>query len=124
MSRRDVEKEQLWRDRIGRQASSGLSVRDFCREEKLGESAFFCWRRTLRTRDQAGKSVGDLERRPRVQARRSEQKGFVSLQVLPHGTPEAVIEVVLPESILLRVMAGCDSVTLREVLSALGRSSC
>ena len=36
---------------MARQAKSRLTVRAFCREEKLQESAFYFWRRTIVERD-------------------------------------------------------------------------
>jgi len=51
--RRNVDQERRWRERIKRQAGSGLTVRAFCRREKLSEPSFHAWRRTLRQRDAA-----------------------------------------------------------------------
>jgi hypothetical protein len=48
---RDLAKEQRWREAIKRFARSGLSVREFCRQEEQAESAFYFWRRELARRD-------------------------------------------------------------------------
>lgn len=48
---RNPAKESYWREAVRRHAASGLSVRDFCRQEQLTESAFYFWRRTLAERD-------------------------------------------------------------------------
>jgi hypothetical protein len=48
---RDAGKERLWRGIIKRQASDASSVREFCRRERLTESAFYAWRRTIKERD-------------------------------------------------------------------------
>ena len=48
---RDAEKERRWRELLSRQAASGLSVREFCRRERLTESQFYAWRRTISERD-------------------------------------------------------------------------
>lgn len=50
---RDPAKEVYWREVLGRHASSGLSVREFCQREQLTESAFYAWRRTVGERDEA-----------------------------------------------------------------------
>ncbi|TWU00434.1 hypothetical protein Pla108_13850 [Botrimarina colliarenosi] len=50
-TQRNAEKERHWRQVIGRHASSGLSVREFCQRERLTESAFYAWRRTIGERD-------------------------------------------------------------------------
>lgn len=48
---RDAAKERFWRDVIQRHAASGQSVRAFCLCEKLTESAFYFWRRTIAGRN-------------------------------------------------------------------------
>jgi len=48
---RDSAKEQVWREAVQRHATSGLSVRAFCRQEGLGEASFYAWRRTIGERD-------------------------------------------------------------------------
>ncbi len=48
---RNAEKERRWREVLGRQAASGLSVREFCKRERLTESQFYAWRRTIGERD-------------------------------------------------------------------------
>jgi hypothetical protein len=53
--RRDVAKEQYWREVVERQAASGQSVRTFCSHEALNENAFYSWRRTIRQRDAPAK---------------------------------------------------------------------
>ena len=37
----------LWRDRVIRQLSSGLSVEQFCTREQFARSAFYRWKRLL-----------------------------------------------------------------------------
>lgn len=55
VGRRDVAKEQYWREVVERQAASGQSVRTFCSHESLDENAFYSWRRTIRQRDAPAK---------------------------------------------------------------------
>lgn len=50
IAQRDLAKEEFWRGVVTRHAASGLSVRLFCRQEQLTESAFYAWRRTLAER--------------------------------------------------------------------------
>ena len=52
--RRDLAKERGWRATLKRQAASGLSVRGFCRREKLAESAFYAWRRIVAAQRREG----------------------------------------------------------------------
>ncbi len=46
-TQRDSARERSWRAAVARQAKSGLTVRAFCRREKLRETAFYFWRRTI-----------------------------------------------------------------------------
>ena len=48
---RDMAKESQWRETLQRYSASGLSVREFCRQEKLTKSNFYAWRRTLDERN-------------------------------------------------------------------------
>jgi hypothetical protein len=48
--RRDLEREEFWRDVLARFGTSGLNVRTFCARERLSEPSFYAWRRTLRER--------------------------------------------------------------------------
>lgn len=52
--RRDRRREVRWRQILARQAASGLSVREFCRRQKLTEASFYFWRRTIAARDREG----------------------------------------------------------------------
>ena|SRR5579864_6126124 len=36
---------KLWRDRVSRQLTSGLSVEQFCAQEQFARSAFYRWKR-------------------------------------------------------------------------------
>lgn len=47
----DQGREAVWRGVLGRFSSSGLSVRAFCRRERLTEASFYAWRRTIAQRD-------------------------------------------------------------------------
>lgn len=51
-------KQEKWREIIERQAVSGLSIRGFCREEKVDEAGFYFWRKRLR--DQAHPNSQDF----------------------------------------------------------------
>lgn len=88
---RDKNKESFWRGVLKRQADSGLSVRAFCRREKLAESAYYAWRQTIRERD-------------RVRSKPSSAPAFVPARVTPPAAASIVVELTsgctvrLPES--------------------------
>lgn len=47
MSTKQEQRRELWRQRIAEQKSSGQSIRAYCRERELKESAFYGWRRLV-----------------------------------------------------------------------------
>ena len=48
---RDGAKEQAWRKRLASQRREKVSVREFCRRNRLSEASFYAWRRELTRRD-------------------------------------------------------------------------
>jgi hypothetical protein len=48
----------LWRDRVSRQPSSGLTIARFCAQERCALAAFHAWKRRFR--------LMDIEQPPRV----------------------------------------------------------
>ena len=98
---RDLGKEQFWRQMVARQRQSDLTIRAFCEHAGLSQASFYQWRRELVRRDRT---------RPSARA------AFVPLQLVPDA---AVIEIVLGPSVVVRVPAGADDQTLRQVLAAL-----
>ncbi|HMP08400.1 MAG TPA: hypothetical protein PJ982_18780, partial [Lacipirellulaceae bacterium] len=53
-AQRDEAKERRWREAFKRFRASGQTVREFCQQEQIAESAFYAWRRTIGERDEAG----------------------------------------------------------------------
>jgi|SRR5271168_3060908 len=106
-------KERFWRQVLRRWRRSGLSIRDFCAAESLAEPSFYSWRRTLADRDQqAAADTAD----PGNAARRDGQPLFVPLRVVPAA---AALELVLGRDRVVRVPAGFDAATLRQLLAVL-----
>jgi hypothetical protein len=52
--RRDKSRETYWQQKLHAQSQSGLSIRAFCRQEKLAETAFYFWRREIARRRASG----------------------------------------------------------------------
>ena len=72
---RDPKREAFWRRTLARHQGSGLNIRDFCRSEKLPETAFYFWRRTIRQRGPAQhESAGGGNKRRRPKQRRPKQR--------------------------------------------------
>jgi len=95
---RGLDKERYWRELLRAWRRSGLSVRAFCTREHISIPSFYAWRRTLAVRDQTAPPPSQL---------------FVPVQVLP-ATPH--LEIVLRDDRVLRVPAGFDPSTLRQLL--------
>ncbi len=109
--------ELAWRERIARQASSGLSAREFCRNENLKESSFYAWRRELaRREEQCQSSVG----KPTTDRRQRDASPFLPIAL--SAVAPAPIEITLAENVSVRVSHGCEASLLNMVLSALERS--
>jgi transposase-like protein len=90
-SRRDPAKERLWRETLREQTASGQSVRAFCRQRQLNESAFYFWRREL------------TQRQTQKEGNVKSDTLFVPLVAEPVAeTTEPSMEMVLPSGAVLR----------------------
>ena len=110
--------EARWRERIQRWRSSGLSIRQFCRRDGVGEPAFYSWRKRLAA--SVGSSVVSSSR-PRGRTSFS----FLPVEVLGGVSANAVvanavvagqIEIVLSRGVTIRVGGDVDESRLRGVL--------
>jgi len=93
-------KASEWAERIVAQQRSGITVKQFCRDQGLTEYSFYAWRKRL----QAGPVRFALVERG---ARRQER------------TAETALELVLATGERLRIGVGVDAATLRTVLDVL-----
>jgi|SRR5215831_18039855 len=90
-----------WAERIAAQQRSGISVKQFCKEQGLTECSFYAWRKRLR------------------------EKGPVRFALVEEGVrrqeraAEALLELVLASGERLRIGTGVDTATLRTVLNIL-----
>ena len=94
-------KADEWAERIAAQQRSGMSVKQFCKEQGLTECSFYAWRKRL----QEGRTV-----RFALVERKARQ---------PERMAETVLELVLATGERLRIGGGVDSATLRAVLDIL-----
>ena len=95
------DQQQFWRMAIETWQASGLSIRQFCKQEGLPEPAFYSWRKKL--------TSGDPE------SQNQNTSAFIEVAV-PRSN-SAVIELLLTSGNTLRIPAGADSTTLSTVLS-------
>ena len=125
---RDPAKERFWRGMVRDWQRGELTIREFCARRELAEHNFHAWRRTLVQRDReraraarAGAARAGAARAGAVQSRVAPAARsldtFVPLQVVCEARP--TIEIVLSGGTVVRVQAGVDDTTLRQVLAAL-----
>jgi hypothetical protein len=98
VSDKQVERRELWRQRIAQQEKNSVSIRVFCREQGLSEPAFYAWRQRLRSENHPVR--------------------FALVEAKP-GTEAAAapIELILASGDRLRIPT--DAATLRVVLAVL-----
>src|SRR5579862_6222473 len=94
-------KADEWAERIAAQQRSGISVKQFCKEQGLTEYSFYAWRKRLQ--EQVPVRFALVERSGRRQKR----------------TTEPVLELVLASGERLLIGAGVDITTFRTVLDVL-----
>lgn len=106
-ARRDLSKESFWRRLVRRQATSGLSVRAWCRRHGQREPAFYWWRTELARRD-------------------AEQTAFVPVRVAGDetGGGEGRIEIVLTDQRRIRLCGRVDRQVLADVLAVMEERAC
>ena len=126
----DLARRQQWQMAIQQCQSSGQSVRAFCRQEGLKESAFFFWRRELALQDRA-----DTASPPSPPCKRKisppvaptgPAARFLPVQVVAEHDPQRAggIEIVLGSGRAVRVPPQFDRQTLADVLAVLEGRSC
>ncbi len=121
-SRRSSERESFWRRMVEGRKSSGLSVRAWCEQHHLRESAFYWWRRELSRRD-VGRtkrvSPPSALRRSalvpvRIRADRLWNDAFENFAALTSR-----IEIILPHERRVRLTGSIDRRALTDVLAVL-----
>jgi len=122
---RDPEKERFWREAVSRRERSGVTVRQFCRDEGLRETTYHFWRRELRKRDREKNSAN--ARSAKKTLKRKAPSPFVSVELVP--TPSEIqrstmMEIVLPAGSVVRVPEGVNLQALAGVLRVLEEPSC
>ena len=81
--------------------ASGISVKQFCKEQGLTEYSFYAWRKRLQQTGPVRFAL--VDRNPRRQ----------------ESAADAALELVLANGERLRISAGVDAATLRTVLDVL-----
>jgi transposase len=95
-------KASEWAERIAAQQRSGISVKQFCKEQGVTEYSFYAWRK-------------------RLQESGPVRFALVERSARPERTTEPVLELVLATGERLRIGTGVGITTLRSVLDVLRR---
>jgi hypothetical protein len=101
LEQRKAARSEYWRERIAQQERSGISVHQFCEEQRLTEQAFYAWRKRLQKQQPMRFAVvetGAAQRQPAT---------------------ETGLELALATGERLRISAGVDLTVLRTVLEVL-----
>jgi hypothetical protein len=101
VQKRTENREEYWRERVAAHERSGLSVKQFCDQQQIPEQSFYVWRKRLRNQPPM-------------------QFALVETGIArPQAPRESGLELVLTTGERLRIGAGVDPTTLRQVLAAL-----
>jgi transposase-like protein len=101
MDMKTEKREGYWRERVSAYERSGLSVTQFCAQQKITEQSFYVWRKRLRNQGPMRFALVETG------------------STRPQGPEEAGLELVLTTGERLRIGANVDSATLRKVLETL-----
>ena len=113
---RREERRSYWLAAIDLHRQSGLSIREFCRQEGLAESAFYFWRREL----QRGADSSLKSSTPKAST--SSSPNFVPVDIKPtshQSTSSAPLVIELASGTRLNVAEGCSPDLLRTTLELL-----
>jgi hypothetical protein len=123
MSRQlDLRKQQLWLERIQRWHCSQLTIRDFCARHHLSEPSFYGWKRILAERGLLPQ-VSAATAQPNTAASPTAPLFVAATLAATDPTPQP-LEIVLPDGLAVRVAAGFDATTLRQLLALLRELPC
>jgi hypothetical protein len=109
---RVADNERRWLERIRLWQQSQLTIRAFCRRQRLTEPSFYFWRRVLRQR-----GLLDADRATAPPA-------FVQVAVAAAPPAPTPLDLVLASGRTLRLRPGFDPDTLRHQLRLLEEPSC
>jgi hypothetical protein len=114
----DPRKQQHWLRHIRRWQGSRLTIRQYGTRHQLSEAGFYSWKRTLLQRGLLTDAARSGGPQPRDN---SEAKPplFLPVSVSAADATTGRIDLVLPDGWTVRVAAGFDAVTLRQLLALL-----
>ena len=102
----DTDQRQFWQMVLDTYKSSGLSVRQFCKQEGLSEPSFYSWRKRL-----------SKPQKPAVSKGQPQADSFIQVS-MPTAKP-VVLELILASGHKLHIPSDVDPAFLTGVLSAM-----
>lgn len=103
-NRHNSNRIELWRDRIRRQAASGLNVVQFCIQEPCAHSAFYRWKRYLESIDASDQFPASRAAVSGPLAASPSTFLPVTVRLLNNNAPDsAPVEADLPNGVRLRI---------------------
>jgi len=125
VTRRDPKKESFWRRMMKRHSGSGMSIRAWCRQHDVKESAFHWWRRELARRDAETSEATVAKKTSFVPVRVTDDAVVPKApSAMNHPDDGSMIEVVLPNGHCVRLRGSVDRRRLVDVLDVLERRAC
>jgi hypothetical protein len=107
-----ADRAQFWRDTLAAFATSGLTVREFCRLRGLHEKRFYTWRRDL--------GLSPVVRPATAPSDPPAARGFVPVRVVS----DPVAEVALPGGVTVRVPLSSDPAHVARLVAAVRGATC
>jgi hypothetical protein len=104
-TRRHFKPEPFWRNLIDRWKASGQSIAAFCAAHRVSPATFYSWRKRLATRGRDTAAPAPT---------------FAPVRVVP----DATAEVILPNGLIVRVLAATDPAAVARLVAALGGAVC
>ena len=114
MAMHDPQTLARWKTLFATWRRSGLTASAFCRSRDLNTSSFYRWRGILDGLDRPSATPSRSPTEP------SPPISFVPVRVIA----EAVVEVILPSGLQLRVPLGADARQVARLVLALGAEPC
>lgn len=102
------DQQQFWQMVLETFKTSGLSVRNFCKQEGLSEPTFYAWRKKLIKNDEL-KNDSPKDNK--------DSSAFIKVSMPQNNSTS--LELVLSSGNTLRIGSGADSQTLSNVITAL-----
>ncbi len=118
-------REAFWRSTIQKRLQSGLSIREFCRQQKLSTSIFHRWKRKIATQD--GQHLNTKPNKKTVSKQNKNitpKPTFIPVAIDPAPMLQPQIEILYASGTTVRIASGCDEKTISIILKAMETQTC